>query len=403
MEAYLDNWLTTRMAPEVMEAMRPFMEGSYGVPSGLYGLSMEADRAVERAREAIARPMNADPTGIHFTSGATEANNLAIVGALRANRKRGRHVITTAVEHPSVLETCEQLAREGEAEVDFLKVDGEGFIGLDQLACLVREDTVLVSILYVNNIVGTIQPMEKIGDALASAKQRPLLHVDGVGAYGLMPLDAEKLGVDLLSISSHKIHGPKGVGALWVRKGTRLAPLMRGVNSMSNLRPGDENVPGIVGFGRAAELAGEGMDRNLASARKLWERFVARLGRDVQEAKLNGPRGDRRSPYNINFSFSSIEGEAVTLELDSRGISVSTGSACASKRLKSNHVMVAMGKPPEEAHGSLRLTLSRNTTAEELDYTVAALADVFERLRKISAYRPGMEDKTCDRCMAVKK
>jgi len=387
MKAYLDNGSTTQVAKEVVEAMLPYFTEKFGHPIFLYSLGQEAADAVERAQKTIARTVNAKPEEIIFTSGATEANDVAIRGVALANRKQGNHVITTKVENPSVLRVCEELEKEG-FKVDYLPVDREGFVKLDELKKAITDKTTLVSVANVNDEIGTIQPIEEIGKILRERKRKIFLHVNAAAGYGRVPIDVEKAGIDLMSLSSHKIHGPKGVGALYIRKNTTIQPIAYGYVSMFTLKPGTENVPGIVGFAKAAELSFEGFEKHVTHMKKLRERLIAGVEGKISYIVFHGPQGEKRSPANANISFKGIEGESLQLHLDLNGISVATGSACSTRKLEPSHVMTAIGIKPEVAHSATRFTLSRYNTAEEIDYTLEVLPQVVGKLRKISPVKP---------------
>ncbi len=387
MKIYLDNNRTTFVPKEVIEAMLPYFGEKYGNPAGLYSLALEADEAVERARDYIGQCIGADGEEITFTSGGTEANNLAVLGTALANKEKGKHIITTKIEHPSVLEAFRHLEREG-FRVDYIGVDEEGFVDLDALEKVLDEETTLVSIMYVNHVIGTIEPLEEISRILSRQKKKIYLHTDAVEAFGKIEVNVDKLGVDMLSMSSHLIHGPKGVGALYVRKGTPVQPQSFGSSSLFRLRPGVENVPGIVGFHKAAEIAHSGLDEYRAHVREVRDHLIRRIEEEIPDARFIGPRGKKRSPYNANFSFRYVEGEALTLQLDMYGIAVATGSACASQNLKVNYVLLEIGLKHEEAHGSIRFSLSRYNTIEEMDYVVEKLSESYIALRKVSAYKP---------------
>jgi cysteine desulfurase len=387
MKAYLDNGSTTPVAKEVVDAMLPYFTEKFGHPIFLYSLGQEAADAVERAQKTIAETVNAKPEEIIFTSGATEANDIAIRGVALANRGRGNHIITTKVENPSVLRVCETLEKSG-FKVDYLPVDREGFVKLDELKKVITDKTTLVSVANVNDEIGTIQPIEEIGKILHEQKRKIFLHVNAAAGYGRVPIDVEKAGIDLMSLSSHKIHGPKGVGALYIRKNTAIQPIAYGYVSMFTLKPGTENVPGIVGFAKAAELAFEGFERYVGHMKKLRERLIAGIEGKISYIVFHGPRGEKRSPANANISFKGIEGESLQLHLDLNGISVATGSACSTRKLEPSHVMTAIGIKPEVAHSATRFTLSRYNTAEEIDYAIEVLPQVVEKLRKISPVNP---------------
>lgn len=379
---YFDNCRTTVVPKEVIEAMMPYFSEKYGVSSGLYSLAMEANDALEKVQKIISKSINAKQNEIVFTSGATEANNLAIKGVAYANKDIGNHIITTRIEHPSVLDVCKELEKQG-FKVDYLDVDSKGFVDLNQLKKLITDKTILVSVMHVNHVIGTIEPIEEIGKLLKKQNHKVYFHTDVAESYTKIPVDVEKMNVDLLSMSSHKVHGPKGVGALFIKEGTRIKPMFQGAESFSEIRPGSENVPGIVGFGKAVELAFEKFDEYRKHVIKLREKLIAGIEKNFPDAVLNGSRKNR-SPYNANFSFKNVEGEALTLQLDMNGIAVATGSACVSRKLKANYVLLAIGLKPEDAHGSIRFCLSRYNTEEEIERTIKILKKVYENLLRIS-------------------
>jgi cysteine desulfurase len=387
MKVYLDNGTTTQVAREVLAEMLPYFTERFGHPIFVYSLGQEAADAVERSQTIIARTINATPGNIVFTSGATEANDLAIRGVAYANRRQGKHIITTKIENPSVLRVCDQLEKEG-FRVDYLPVDGQGFVDVGELERTITDETILVSVANVNDEIGTIEPIEDIGRIIREQKRKIFFHVNAAAGYAKVPIDVERMGIDLMSLSAHKIHGPKGVGALYIGEGTPIEPIAYGYISLFTLKPGTENVPGIVGFRKAAELAFEGFQRHVDHMRKLRDKLMEGIEERVPHILLNGPRGDRRSPANVNYSFKGVEGESVLLHLDLNGISVATGSACSTRKLEPSHVLTAIGVKPEVAHGSIRFTLSRYNTAEEIEYVLEVLPRVIENLRRISPVKP---------------
>lgn len=382
---YLDNSATTRVRPEVVAAMERVLREEFGNPSSLHAMGLEAERRVEEAREAVAEALGVDPAEILFTSGGTEANNLALRGAARAHAREGRHIVTTAVEHSSVLETARDLAREG-FELTVVPVDGHGRVRTEDVVAALRPDTVLVSVMLVNNEVGTVQPVAEIGRAIARRRGRgrvPLLHVDAVQAFGKLPVQPRQLGADLVTLSGHKIHGPKGAGALYVRRGVRLQPLLTGGDQQGGLRPGTENVPGIVGFGVAARLAAREREDTLARLRALRSRLLAGLGAAVPGALVNSP--EDAAPHILNVSFPGVRGEVLVHALAERGVYVSTGSACHSRRPVISHVLAAMGLARERAEGAIRISLSRDTTGADVDALIEALREIVPSLRAVVA------------------
>ncbi len=387
MRVYLDNGTTTQVAKEVVEAMLPYFTERYGHPVFLYSLGQEAADAVEKSQKTIAGTINAKPSEITFTSGATEANDIALRGVAYANRSRGNHIITTKVENPSILRTCERLEKEG-FKVDYLPVDREGFVDIGKLEETLSDKTVLVSVANVNDEIGTIEPVEEVGKLLREQNEKIYFHVNAAAGYTKVQTDVERIGADLVSLSSHKIHGPKGVGAIYIREGTPVEPVSYGYVSIFKLKPGTENVSGIVGFAKAAELAFQGFERYTSHMRKLRDRLIDGLADRVRYSVLNGPSSEKRSPANVSYSFKGLEGESLLLHLDLNGISVATGSACATTKLEPSHVLTAIGIKPEVAHGTIRFTLSRYNTEEEIDYTLGVVPRVVEQLRKISPVKP---------------
>lgn len=376
---YLDNSTTTRLDPEVLKAMEPYFLEYYGVPTTEYGHSfgLKAREALERARETIARSIGAEPEEIYFTSGGTESNNLAIKGVAFASKER-KHLITSKIEHKSVLGVVESLEKTGYFKASYLNVDEEGFVDIKQLQNEMNEETLLVSVQHANQEIGTIQDIEAIGKICA--EKRVLFHVDAVQSFTKVPIDVKKMNVDLLSISAHKIHGPKGIGALYIRKGISLKPLIEGGYNELGLRSGTENIPGAVGFERAVEIADEAQVTHM---KKLRARLIEGL-LGIPKSRLNGPRGERRLCNNVNLTFKYVEGESVLLHLDMRGIIVITGSACFSRTLEPSHVILALGLKHEDAHGSIRFSLSKYNTEEEIGYTIENVREVVEKLREIS-------------------
>lgn len=379
-QIYLDHASTTPVRPEVVEAMTPYFTEHFGNPSSIYPLGQEASDAVAAARETLASVIGASPREVYFTGGGTESDNWAIKGFARANAARGRHIVTSAIEHHAVLHTCEALEKEG-FEVTYLPVDEHGLVRPEDFKAALRPDTVLASIMFANNEIGTIEP---IAELAAIARQAGVaFHTDAVQAFGHEPIDVNELGIDMLSASSHKIYGPKGVGLLYIRKGVKVANFMDGGQQERGRRGSTENVPGIVGFAKAAELAvaemGPEHDRQLA----LRDHAIKRILAEIPSAKLNGS-WESRLANNVNFSFEFIEGEGMLLQLAARGICVSSGSACTSGSLDPSHVLLAIGLPHEIAHGSLRLTIGRGTTAEDVDFAIDSLKATLENLRMMS-------------------
>ena len=386
MKVYLDNSATTAMAPEVIEAMLPYFSEEMGNAQSVHSYGQRAKSAIEKARRRIASLINASPTEIVFVSGGTEADNLAIRGIADAHRDRGHHIITTRIEHPAVLRTCEALEANG-FRVTYLPVSRGGLIDPEALKRAITGETILISVMLANNETGTIQPVEEIAHIVSEARASGLAHLhfhtDAVQAVAKITIDVKGLGVDLLSLSAHKFHGPKGIGALYVRKGTRIAKLLYGGHHERDRRAGTENVPAIVGFGKAAEMAAAEIDARVIRMRALREHLERQVNSLVSKVAVNGDQ-DRRVPNISNMSFDGIDGESLLIALDLKGIAVSTGSACASGSLEPSHVLQAMGLSREEVRGSLRFSLSAYTTSEEIDYAVSILVETITRLREMS-------------------
>ncbi len=379
-QIYLDHASTTPVRPEVVEAMAPYFTEHFGNPSSIYPLGQEASDAVAAARESLAGLIGAAPREIFFTSGGTESDNWAIKGFARANAAKGRHIITSAIEHHAVLHTCQALEREG-FEVTYLPVDEHGLVSVEDFKAAMRPDTILASIMFANNEIGTIEPVRQL--AAAAHEANVVFHTDAVQAFGHEPIDVNELGIDMLSASSHKIYGPKGVGLLYVRRGVKLQNLLDGGQQERGRRGSTENVPGIVGFARAAELAVDELAPEHNRQLALRDHAIRRILAEIPSAKLNGS-WESRLANNVNFSFEFIEGEGMLLQLAARGICVSSGSACTSGSLDPSHVLLAIGLPHEIAHGSLRLTLGRDTTLADIDFAVDSLKATLQNLRMMS-------------------
>jgi len=377
---YLDHSATTYTKPEVLEEMLPVFNKYFGNPSSIYSYGREARKLVDNARNRVAKALNALPEEIYFTSGGSEADNWALRGIAYANKERGNHIITSKIEHHAILHTCEQLEKEG-FKVTYLPVDKYGMISLDDLKNAITEETILISIMYANNEIGTIQPIEEIGKI---ARERNIyFHTDAVQAIGNIKIDVKAQNIDLLSLSAHKFYGPKGVGALYIRKGTRIANLIHGGGQERGRRAGTENVPGIVGLGKAIELATENIDSYNEKLIKLRAKLINGIMERIPYTILNG-HPEKRLPGNANFCFKYIEGESLLLNLDMKGIAASSGSACTSGSLDPSHVLLAIGLPHEIAHGSLRLTLGEENTEEDIDYVLEVLPEIVQRLRDMS-------------------
>lgn len=377
---YLDNAATTAVKPEVFDAMKPYFLETYSNPSSVYSFAGKSEEAVEKAREQIASLLHADARGIYFTAGGSEADNWALKEVAEVQGDKGRHIITSKIEHHAILHTCEWLEEHG-YEVTYLPVDENGLISTEELEKAIRKDTILISIMFANNEIGTIEPIKEIG-AIAR-KHGVLFHTDAVQAVGHIPIDVEEMNIDMLSASGHKFYGPKGIGFLYVRDGVRLEALIHGGAQERSRRAGTHNVPGIVGMGEAARLAAQNMEENTKKEIEIRDYLIAQLEKEIPFIKVNGHR-EKRLPNNVNVCFRFIEGESLLMMLDQKGICASSGSACTSGSLDPSHVLLAIGLPHEIAHGSLRLTLSEDTTKENADYVVECLKGIVERLRNMS-------------------
>ena len=378
---YMDYSATTYVKPEVLDAMMPFFTEKFGNPSSFYGISRETKMAIDNARAQVAKAINCAPNEVYFTGGGSEADNWAIKGIATAHMKKGNHIITTKIEHHAVLHTCEFLEKFG-FEVTYLDVNEEGFVDLKQLEEAITDKTILVSIMFANNEIGTIQPIKEIG-ALCREK-KVLFHTDAVQAVGSVPVDVKEMNIDLLSLAGHKLYGPKGIGALYIRRGIRIDNLIHGGGQERGRRAGTENIPGVVGLGKAIELATENIEENRARLTVLRDKLIDGILERIPYARLNGPRGDKRLPGNSNISFEFIEGESILLSLDFEGICASSGSACTSGSLDPSHVLLAIGLPHEKAHGSLRTTLGAASTEEDVEKLLNELPPIIERLRNMS-------------------
>lgn len=382
---YMDYAATTPTDQRVVEAMMPYFGEIYGNPSSLHGFGQEARAAMEEARAKIAAFLGAKPAEIVFTSGGTESDNFAIKGVAWANRKKGDHVITSAIEHHAVLETCRFLEKEG-FRVTYLPVDGDGLVDPADVVKAITDRTILISIMHANNEIGTIQPIAEIGRI---AKEKGIcFHTDAVQTFGHLPFTVDELNIDLLSASAHKLYGPKGMGLLYIRKGTRITPLVHGGDQESGRRASTQNVPGIVGFGKAVELAAATLQEEVARLTSLRDQFIQGIFERIDGIRLNGHPA-RRLPNNINLSVESIEGEGMILSLDMMGIACSTGSACSSSSLEPSHVLLAIGLPHELSHGSLRFSLGMYTKEGDIDAVLEALPQVVGRLRAMSPLYAG--------------
>ncbi len=377
---YLDNNATTQTDEEVLKAMLPYFVENYGNPSSIYKIGRENRKAVEEARKKVATALNCEPDEIYFTSGGSEADNTAIRGIAYQYQKKGNHIITSKIEHPAVLETCKQLEKEG-FEVTYVGVKENGILDLEELKSDIKPTTILISVMFANNEIGTIQPMQEIGKI--AQKHHIFFHTDAVQAVGSVSIDVKALHIDALSLSAHKFYGPKGIGALYMKKGIQFGKLINGGHQEKNKRAGTENVPGIVGLGKAIELAYENLEEHNKTIQALRDYYVAQVEEKIPYIHINGDR-KKRLPGNSNISFRFIEGEGLLLNLDLKGICASSGSACTSGSLDPSHVLLAIGLPHEIAHGSLRISIGKYNTKEEIDYVVENLVEIVGRLREMS-------------------
>ena len=377
---YLDNAATTKTAPEVVDAMLPYFSEYYGNASTIYSLGAESKKAMDHARQTIADSLGAKPEEIYFTAGGSESDNWALKATAEAYASKGKHIITTKIEHHAILHTCEYLEKRG-FEITYLNVDRDGLINLDELKAAIRPDTILISVMFANNEIGTIEPIAEIGEI---AKEHGVLfHTDAVQAYAQVPINVDEMHIDMLSASGHKLNGPKGIGFLYIRKGVKIRSFVHGGAQERSRRAGTENIPGIVGLGAAVERAMRIMDSKTCKEIELRDYLIGRLENEIPHCWLNGHR-TKRLPNNINFSFLFIEGESMLIMLDMKGICASSGSACTSGSLDPSHVLLAIGLKHEEAHGSLRLTLSEESTKEEMDIVAEEVKKIVQRLRDMS-------------------
>ena len=377
---YLDHAATTATDPKVLEVMLPYFHEHYGNPSSIYSMSRVSKNAIENTREILANAVGAYPKEIVFTSGGSESDNLAIKGIAQTLKEKGNHIITSQIEHHAVLFTCKYLEKNG-FEVTYLPVDKDGIVKIDELKKAIRPDTILLTIMHANNETGTIQPIQQIGEI---AHQHGIIfHTDAVQTFGHIPVNVDDLNVDLLSISGHKFYGPKGIGALYLRKGTKITPLIHGGDQERRRRASTENVPGIVGIGKAVEIALATMENEVKRQVILRNEFTKTLLGTIPDAILNGHPVDRL-PNNVNISFEGIEGESMLLNLDMEGIAASTGSACSSSSLEPSHVLLSIGLTHEFAHGSVRFSMGKHTTKDDLDYVIEVLPGIVKKLRAMS-------------------
>ena len=377
---YLDNAATTKTAPEVVEAMLPYFTEYYGNPSSVYGFAAANKDVITRQREIIAEAIGAKGNEIYFTAGGSEADNWALKATAEAYAAKGRHIITTKIEHHAILHTADFLKKNG-FDVTYLDVDENGTVKLDELKAAIRPDTILISVMFANNEIGTIQPIREIGEI--AHEHGILFHTDAVQAFCQVPIDVDACHIDMLSASAHKLNGPKGIGFLYIRKGVKIRSFVDGGAQERKRRAGTENVPGIVGFGKAVERAAGSLKERTAIENELRDYLIGRIEKEIPYCRLNGHR-QNRLPNNVNFSFQFVEGESLLIKLDMNGICASSGSACTSGSLDPSHVLLAIGLPHEIAHGSLRMTLSEETTKEELDFVVEKLKTIVGELRNMS-------------------
>lgn len=380
MEYYFDNAATTPVRPEVAKEIIPYFTESYGNPSSIYKIAQKNKNAVEKGREQVANAIGATPNEIYFTAGGSEADNWAIKGIAESYANKGKHIITSCIEHHAVLHTCEYLETKG-YEVTYLPVDEYGMINIEDLRNAIRKDTILITIMFANNEIGTIQPISEIGQI--AHENGIIFHTDAVQAVGHIEIDVKSMNIDMLSMSGHKFYGPKGIGALYIKKGIKLNPLIHGGAQERRRRAGTENVPGIVGIGLAAELASKELKTEMPRLTALRDKLIKEILEKVPYARLNG-HPTKRLPGNVNISFEFIEGEGILLLLDYKGICASSGSACTSGSLDPSHVLLAIGLPHEKAHGSVRLSMGHFTTEEQVDYVIRELPPIIERLRQMS-------------------
>ena len=386
MHVYLDNAATTKVLPEVIEAMIPYYTEFYGNPSSFHGFARDAHKGLDDARRTVAKCLNAaNPGEIYFTGGGSEGDNMILRGVAQAYRKKGNHIITSKIEHHAILHTLQELANKGLAEVTYLDVDENGLVDPEAVRAAIRPETILVSVMTANNEVGTIEPIKEIGAVCREAGV--LFHTDAVQAIGHIPVDVQDMNIDLLTLTAHKFHGPKGVGAVYIRKGVRVPAMITGGGQENKKRAGTENVPGIVGLAKALEIQTENLEANMQKMTALRDKLIAGVEEKIPTVHLNGHR-TQRLPNNVNFGIRYIESESILLMLDLKGIAASSGSACTSGSLDPSHVLLAMGISHEEANGSLRMTLSEFTTEEEIDYVLEVLPPIVQRLRDMSPIYP---------------
>ena len=375
---YFDNAATTRLDEDVLKEMMPYLTNKYGNASSIYILGRESRKAVEDAREKIAEEINAEPEEIYFTAGGSESDNTILRGIAYSYKEKGNHIITSKIEHPAILETCKQLEKEG-FEISYVGVDKNGIINLEELENLIKENTILISIMFANNEIGTIQPVEEIGKI--AKRHNIIFHTDAVQAVGSVKIDVKQMDIASLSMSAHKFYGPKGIGALYVKKGIRFQKLINGGHQEKNKRAGTENVPAIVGMGKAIELAYEHLDEHTDRIKELRDYYIDEIQKRIPDIIVNGDI-ERRLPGNANISFKNVDGEAMLLNLDLKGICASAGSACSSGSLEASHVLLAIGVPADVAHSSLRVSIGKYNTKEEVDYLIDNLVEIVKSCKK---------------------
>lgn len=377
---YLDHAATTAARPEVVEAMLPYFTENFWNPSSVYTPALNNRKVVDKSRDIIAKSLGTDAENIYFTAGGSESDNWALKATAEAYQKKGKHIITSKIEHHAILHTCEYLESRG-FEITYIDVDENGILKLDQLEAAIRPDTILISVMFANNEIGTIQPIKEIGEI--AKKHDVIFHTDAVQAYGQLPINVDEYHIDMLSASGHKLNGPKGIGFLYIRKGLKLRSFVHGGAQERKRRAGTENVTGIVGLGKAVEIAFSTMDERIKKETEIRDYAIDRILSEIPYCRLNGDR-KRRLPNNINISFQFVEGESLLIMLDMAGVCASSGSACTSGSLDPSHVLLAIGLPHEIAHGSLRMTLGEETTKEDMDYVVDKLKEIVDRLRTMS-------------------
>lgn len=375
---YFDNAATTRLDEDVLKEMMPYLTNKYGNASSIYKLGRESRKAVEDAREKIAEEINAEPEEIYFTAGGSESDNTILRGIAYSYKEKGNHIITSKIEHPAILETCKQLEKEG-FEISYVGVDKNGIINLEELENLIKENTILISIMFANNEIGTIQPVEEIGKI--AKRHNIIFHTDAVQAVGSVKIDVKQMDIASLSMSAHKFYGPKGIGALYVKKGIRFQKLINGGHQEKNKRAGTENVPAIVGMGKAIELAYEHLEEHTDRIKELRDYYIDEIQKRIPDVIVNGDI-ERRLPGNANISFKNVDGEAMLLNLDLKGICASAGSACSSGSLEASHVLLAIGVPADVAHSSLRVSIGKYNTKEEIDYLIDCLVEIVKLCKK---------------------